>query len=94
MNDARKIQQDRFKKEGFYNNSAMVTRHLKDNCRIGYDSQKLLEVAINKFGHSARAYDRILKVGRTIADLAKEENIKSEHIAEAIQYRILDREFE
>ena len=72
----------------------MVTKHLKKYCRIDDNSQKLLEVAINKFGLSARAYDRILKVSRTIADLAKEENIKSEHIAEAIQYRILDREFE
>jgi len=72
----------------------MTTKHLKKYCRIDENSQKLLEVAINKFGLSARAYDRILKVGRTIADLAKVESIQAEHIAEAIQYRILDREFE
>ena len=64
----------------------MVTKHLKKYCRIGEKSQKLLEVVINKFGLSARAYDRILKVARIIADLASEENIKSEPIAEAIQY--------
>ena len=72
----------------------MTTRHLKKYCRIDDDSQKLLEVAINKFGLSARAYERILKVARTITDLASEENIKSEHIPETIQSRILDHEFE
>jgi len=72
----------------------MSSRHIKKFCQVDEDSKRLLSLAINKFGLSARAYDRILKVGRTIADLAKEENIKSEHIAEAIQYRILDREFE
>ena len=72
----------------------MVTKHLKKYCQIDENSKKLLQMAMGKFGLSARAYDRILKVARTIADLANEENIKSEHIAEAIQYRILDREFE
>ena len=72
----------------------MVTKHLKKYCREDDNSQKLLEVAINKFDLSARAYDRILKVSRTIADLANLDGIQSEHIAEAIQYRIIDREFE
>jgi len=94
VNAARIIQRDRFKKDGIYNNASISSRHIKKFCNIDEDSKRLLSLAINKFGLSARAYDRILKVGRTIADLAKEENIKSEHIAEAIQYRILDREFE
>ncbi|MBU1627715.1 hypothetical protein KKB18_10140 [bacterium] len=62
-----------------------MSRHIKEFFTIDEASKRLLTLAINKFGLSARAYDRILKVGRTIADLAKEDNIKSEHIAEAIQ---------
>lgn len=93
VNAARIIQRERFKKESIYNNASMSSKHIKKFCQIDDESKRLLSFAINKFGMSARAYDRILKVGRTITDLAKDENIKSEHIAEAIQYRILDREF-
>ena len=70
----------------------MTTRLLTKYCNIDNGSEKIMEIAINKLGLSARAYDRILKVSRTIADLAGEENIQQEHISEAIQYRTLDRE--
>jgi magnesium chelatase family protein len=69
----------------------MTNRHIKRFCSIDDASQRLLEMAIDKLGLSARAYTRILKVGRTIADLAGDEGIRSAHISETIQYRSLDR---
>jgi magnesium chelatase family protein len=66
-------------------------RLLRRSCELDQDSQRLLETAINKLGLSARAYNRILKISRTIADLADVEPLTSAHIAEAIQYRSLDR---
>lgn len=91
VNQARKIQLDRFKGMKIYCNAQMNNRHIKKFCQIDEASQKLLETAIDKFGLSARAYTRILKVARTIADLEGEENILSHHLSEAIQYRSLDR---
>jgi len=69
----------------------MGARDLKHHCLIDSSGEKLLETAINKLGLSARAYSRVLKVSRTIADLAGLKEILSSHIAEAIQYRSLDR---
>jgi len=89
---SRDIQLERFSKDKIFCNAKMTTRHMKKYCVIDTDSEKLLELAINKLGLSARAYDRILKVSRTIADLVGEEKILQEHISEAIQYRSLDRE--
>jgi magnesium chelatase family protein len=90
---AREIQEKRFKgSEGVYSNSQMSSKMLKEICVINTASQNLLKIAMEKLNLSARAYDRILKVSRTIADLAGSENIKPEHLAEAIQYRSLDRE--
>ena len=89
---ARDIQIERFKKSKIYCNAQMSTKHIKKFCQIDNESKVLLEMAINKMGLSARAYDRILKVSRTIADLSDIENIKPEHVSEAIQYRSLDRE--
>jgi len=91
INRARKIQADRFRGLKIHCNAQMTNRHIKRFCSIDDASQRLLEMAIDKLGLSARAYTRILKVGRTIADLAGEEGISSAHISEAIQYRSLDR---
>lgn len=89
---ARKIQLRRFKdRKGIYANSNMTTKEIKEYCKIDSVCENLMKMAITKLGLSARAYDRILKVSRTIADLASEENITSANISEAIQYRSLDR---
>jgi magnesium chelatase family protein len=91
VDDARKIQLNRFKGMKIYCNAQMTNRHIKKFCEIDEASQKLLEMAIDKFGLSARAYTRILKVARTIADLEAQVNIQPAHLSEAIQYRTLDR---
>ena len=88
---SRKIQLNRFKGMKIYSNAQMSNRHIKKFCQIDEASQKLLEMAIDKFGLSARAYTRILKVARTIADIEGREDIQSAHLSEAIQYRTLDR---
>jgi magnesium chelatase family protein len=91
VNAARAIQLRRFDKRPIHSNAQMGARDLKRYCAVNDDAERLLEHAINKLGLSARAYSRVLKVSRTIADLAGCENIESSHIAEAIQYRSLDR---
>jgi magnesium chelatase family protein len=91
VNQARAIQLQRFEKTKIHANAQMGTREIKRYCAVSDDAERLLETAINKLGLSARAYSRVLKVGRTIADLAGAEDIESSHIAEAIQYRSLDR---
>jgi len=89
---SRDIQLRRFKgNKGIYSNSNMSTKEIKEFCSIDADCENLMKMAITRFGLSARAYDRILKVSRTIADLAGVEKIKPAHISEAIQYRSLDR---
>ena len=90
---ARNIQQDRFKhKPRITCNARMGSRELKTYCTLEEGTLELLRFAMADLNLSARAYDRILKVARTIADLAGEEKISSEHISEAIQYRSLDRQ--
>ena len=88
---ARAVQTKRFSRTKIYANAQMGSRHIKKYCRIDDDSSALLESAIDKLGLSARAYNRILKIARTIADLEGVDDIRSDHIAEAIQYRTLDR---
>lgn len=91
--EARVIQQQRFvANDGIYNNAMMSSAQVREMCRIDGVGLSLLKTAMARLQLSARAYDRILKVARTIADLAGSEDIKSEHLAEAIQYRSLDRE--
>lgn len=90
---AREIQAERYKHaDGVYANAQMSSKMLKEICVINTASQNLLKTAMEKLNLSARAYDRILKVSRTIADLSGSVDIKPEHLAEAIQYRSLDRE--
>ncbi len=90
---ARMMQEKRFEgKKGIYSNAQMPTKLVKEVCSIDDTGKNLLNKAMEKLGLSARAYERILKVSRTIADLAGSDTIKSEYLAEAIQYRSLDRE--
>lgn len=88
---ARAIQRERLVPFGLHSNSAMAARHIRKFCPVDEQGQKLLEMVTDKMGLSARSYSRILKVARTIADLAGEENVRKEHLAEAIQYRGLDQ---
>lgn len=90
---ARKVQQDRFKnKTGIYSNAQMDSSDIKKLCELNKESQLLLKKAMEQLNLSARAYDRILKVSRTIADLDGSDEINTPHVAEAIHYRNLDRE--
>lgn len=94
VNAARQIQQKRFAgTEGVYSNSQMTTKMVDEYCSLGTAEKTLLKGAFERLGLSARAHNRILKVARTIADLDGAENIQSQHLAEAIQYRSLDRRF-
>ena len=91
--NARAVQLERLSAEGVFSNSAMEPRHINKFCGLDSDSESLLERAMLKQGLSARAHDRILKVSRTIADLDGSQNIKPNHISEAINYRSLDRNY-
>jgi len=88
---ARRIQSQRFGRTKIYCNAQMGSRHIKTHCKIDDASRMLLESAIDKLGLSARAFNRILKIARTIADLEDKQDIQVDHISEAIQYRNLDR---
>ena len=88
---ARLLQRERFQKEGVHCNARMRPRHLQRFCRPDAAGQALLEKVTDRLGLSARSYTRILKVARTIADLAGSEQVTTTHLAEAIQYRSLDR---
>ncbi len=94
VNKARDIQLERFKGDGIYCNSRMDKSQIKKYCSINEESKTLLGLAIDKLGMSARAYDKILKVSRTIADLEGSSSIETPHISEAIQYRSLDKRLE
>jgi len=90
---ARERQLERLKGRKIFCNAQMETREVKKFCQVDEEAKKLLEMAVNRLGFSARGYTRVLKVARTIADLAGEDNINSVHVSEAIQYRVLDKYF-
>lgn len=93
VNNARKIQQLRYKGENITKNADLKGALLEKYCKLSYDCQKIMKEAFNKMNLSARAYTKILKVARTIADLAGKQDIDIDSLAEAISYRALDRNF-
>ncbi len=93
VNKARKIQLERYKGQEIFSNSELPPALIEKYCKLDSKSKKILEDAFEKLGLSARAYGRILKVARTIADLDNSRDIRTQHLAEAIQYRSLDRKY-
>lgn len=93
VNKARNIQNERYLHDKIFCNAQMDSKLIQKYCKLDSKSKTILEKAFNNLGLSARAYTRILKVARTIADLEGEKNIKLNHISEAIQYRTLDRKY-
>ena len=89
----RERQCERLRGEDIFSNAQMSPRHIRKYCRIDAEGERLLESAMTRLGLSARAYDRILKVSRTIADLDGSEAIRPTHVAEAVGYRSLDRTY-
>lgn len=90
---ARERQRERFQREGIFANAAMTPRLIRRHCGLDAEGERLLESAMTRLGLSARAYDRILKVSRTIADLDASDDIRPAHVAEAVGYRSLDRTY-
>jgi magnesium chelatase family protein len=88
---ARKLQARRFRKTRIRTNAGMNSRHIRQHCVIDAESQQIIKNAADRLGLSARAYHRILKIARTIADLEPSEGIRPPHILEAIGYRSMDR---
>ena len=91
VDKARTVQKVRFAAESIFYNAQMNHKQVRKFCTLGKEEGELLKIAMTELNFSARAYDKILKVARTIADLAGSETIKTEHLAEAVQYRNLDR---
>lgn len=94
VNMAREIQKERYRKYNIYSNAELTTRMISEYCKLDKKGEELLHIAFEKLQLSVRAYQKILKVARTIADLEEKANIEYQHIAEAIQYRSLDRKYD
>ena len=90
---ARRIQVERYKDFNIFSNAELTPKLIKNFCQLNLESKEIMKSAFENLGLSARAYNRILKVARTIADLDNSKNIKTSHLAEAIQYRSLDRKY-
>ena len=93
VNSARQVQVERYKNEGIFYNAQLCHRQILKYCQLDEHSSQMLKTAFDALNLSARAFDRILKVARTIADLDQCLKIKDQHLAEAIQYRSLDRQY-
>lgn len=93
VNKARAVQKERFKDEGIFCNASMSHRQIRKYCPLGKEEKDLLKMAMTELNLSARAYDKILKVARTIADMEGSDKIEETHLSEAIQYRSLDRAY-
>ena len=93
VNKARSLQTKRYKSESILFNAHLESKSLEKYCVLDKEGEELLKMAILELGISARAYDKILKVARTIADLEEKETLEASHISEAISYRSLDRDF-
>lgn len=93
VNNARKMQINRYAKEGIFSNGQLSAKNIKKYCKLNGNAEKLMKQAFNKFKFSARSYNKILKVSRTIADLDSETIINEKHLLEAVQYRSLDKKY-
>lgn len=93
VNEARKTQLKRYVNDNIYSNSQINSGNIKKYCKLNKEAEKIIKNAFNKYGFSARTYNKILKVGRTIADLDKEDIITGKHILEAVRYRSLDNKY-
>lgn len=91
VNKARERQQHRFAESKIYCNAHMSSKSIKEFCKMDDTTRDMLRAGLERLGLSARAYDRVIKVSRTIADLAGSDDIRPEHVCEAVQYRTLDR---
>jgi magnesium chelatase family protein len=89
----RNIQSKRYENRSIYNNSELSNKDIKKYCKLSKTSEKIFEQAFNKYKFSARTYNKILKVARTIADLDNKENIEQHHLLEAISYRTLNNKY-
>ncbi len=90
---ARKIQKERFKKENITTNSQMTTRQIRKYCKLNDKMNLIIQMAFEKYKFSARSFDKILKIARTIADLDGQKDIEDKHLMEAIRYRTVDQKY-
>lgn len=93
INKARGIQLERYKSDNIYSNSQMNSSNIKNHCKLNKGSETTVRNAFNKYGFSTRTYNKILKVGRTIADLDNKDIITENHVLEAVRYKSLDNKY-